>query len=327
MATAYDDSNRAFVQAFLARNVLSFQTAKPLLAAILSVKEGREVLESDVRSEDFEEYLKSAQDALSPLDFNIRTCRHQVTEERQWALVNTTSDALTQLATTYSADEIAFVKLLLDAMFDGVANRGRKEAMCLSAMEAVQISRKGGRKEPEENGNTQATRGKLSMREAEDVLAKLLDEGWLEKSPKNFYSLSPRALMELQAWLVDTYNEPSDEGIEDVGKVKIRLCGACKDIVTVVCLQATDGAYANVFKGLRCSNRDCLLRLHERCVDAYFRKHQRRTCPLCQTQWDGKSYVGEKAITESESYKKGKRRSTNRPAEQVSDEEDGVEET
>lgn len=33
----YDDSNRAFLQAFLARGSLTFKDAKPVLAAIFSV--------------------------------------------------------------------------------------------------------------------------------------------------------------------------------------------------------------------------------------------------------------------------------------------------
>lgn len=45
-------------------------------------------------------------------------------------------------------------------------------------------------------------------------------------------------------------------------------------------------------------------------------------CPVCKTQWDGKSYVGERSITTSESYQKGKRRSNNR---QPSEEQEQVE--
>lgn len=33
----YNDSNRAFLQAFLARSTLTFEEAKPILAAIFSV--------------------------------------------------------------------------------------------------------------------------------------------------------------------------------------------------------------------------------------------------------------------------------------------------
>lgn len=34
----YDDSNRAFLQAFMARSTMTFEEAKPVLAAILSAK-------------------------------------------------------------------------------------------------------------------------------------------------------------------------------------------------------------------------------------------------------------------------------------------------
>ena len=67
----------------------------------------------------------------------------------------------------------------------------------------------------------------------------LVEEGWLEKSQKNFYSLSPRALMELRGWLFETYNDVDDEedneeeGEESVSK-RIKLCFACKEIITTV---------------------------------------------------------------------------------------------
>ena len=228
----YNDSNRAFVQAFFARNTLTVETAKPVLAAIFSEYEGKEVLAGDVTLEDLTSYVSAANTALSPFDFEIRSSFHQRSRERFWALVNTTSDPLTQLATSYTADEILFVKRLLDAMFDGPANKGRKEAMCLSAMEAVQLGRAGNRRETE-NGAAQATRQNLSMKEAEDMLAKLANEGWLEKSKTGFYTLTPRALMELKGWLVDTYNDPGDDE-EEVRRDKIKFCHACKEIITMV---------------------------------------------------------------------------------------------
>ena len=71
---------------------------------------------------------------------------------------------------------------------------------------------------------------------AERVLASLVAEGWFELSKAGFYSLSPRALMELRGWLIETYNEGADEdGSEDEEWVeRIKLCQACKEIVTIV---------------------------------------------------------------------------------------------
>lgn len=227
--SAYNDSNRAFTQAFLARGTLTYESARPMLAAIFTVHEGREILPGDVTEEDLKSYISAANAVLSPLDLEIRSTFHQRSRERMYALVNTSSDALTQMATTHSVEEIAFVKRVLDYMFEGQGNTRRREAMCITATEAVNLSKSaaGGRRETQ-NGNTQGSSQGLSMRDAEGMMGKLVEEGWFEKSAKGFYSLSPRALMELRAWLVESYNDPEED------ENRIKFCQACKEIVTVV---------------------------------------------------------------------------------------------
>lgn len=289
------NSNRAFLQAFLARNTLTYETSKPLLAAIFSASEGQEVLPNDITQDDFASYVSAANTALSPLDLEIRSTFHQVSRDRVYALVNATSDEGIKLATGYSVEEIAFVKRVLDAMFEGGNNSWKREAMCVGSMDALRLNKVTG------GGQTPgAASVGLSMRDAESVMANLVDEGWLEKSTKGFYSLSPRALMELRGWLVDTYNEPEGEGEDEQERegrhVKIKFCSACKEIITV---------------GQRCKDLKCGGRLHDICTQNFFRMQRGVTCPVCKKEWDGEHYVGERAITTSESYLKGKRRSTN----------------
>lgn len=231
--SVYTDANRAFLQAFLARSVLTLDTARPIIAACATYQEKREILPQDITVEDFNDYISNANRRLSPLDLEIRSTFHQQTRERIYALVNTTSDPLTQLATTYTPDEIAFVKKILDFMFEGQNNRGKKEAMCISGIEAIQVGQASNRRhtrEGEENA-TQHAAGVLSGKDVENLLHKLLDEGWLEKSRAGFYSLSPRALMELKGWLVDTYNDEDEDGNK---KEKVKFCQACNEIITVV---------------------------------------------------------------------------------------------
>ena len=73
------------------------------------------------------------------------------------------------------------------------------------------------------------------MGQAEKMMKTLVEEGWLEKSIKGFYSLSPRALMELRGWLWETYNDlDEDEGEEERASKKIKQCFACKEIITTV---------------------------------------------------------------------------------------------
>lgn len=239
--SSYNDSNRAFLQAFLARGTLTYLTSKPILSSILTVHEGREILPNDITEADFRSYVSAANLAISPLDLEVRSTFHQGSRERIYALVNTSSDALTQLATSYSVEEMGFVKRVLDWMFEGPGNTRRVEAMCITGTQAVNLA-KGvagvGRRETQ-NGETQSGGSQgLTMRDAEGMMGKLVEEGWFEKSGKGFYSLTPRALMELRGWLVEAYNDPDQDVDEERRGDRIKFCQACREIVTVVSEEA-----------------------------------------------------------------------------------------
>ncbi|KAI9820308.1 MAG: hypothetical protein M1827_005930 [Pycnora praestabilis] len=293
----YNDSNRAFLQAFLARSVLTLKEAKPILAAIFTVHEGRETLPEDITEADFNSYVAAANHAVSPFDLEIRSTYSQTSVDRTriFALVNTTSDPITQLATTHSADEISFLKRLLDAMFE-TYNTPRREVCAITSMQAVQLHK--GAPATSVSGRistggaeTQGSGGQgLTMIQAEKMMKSLVEEGWFDKSKAGFYNLSARALMELRGWLVETYNE--DEGEE--GERRVKVCFACKEIVTV---------------GQRCSNRDCPCRIHDLCASNFFRVQKAKRCPVCKKDWTGTDYVGERAITTTEKYLQGRRRS------------------
>ena len=143
---------------------------------------------------------------------------------------------MSQIATSYSADEIGFLKRVLDAMFE-TYNTQRREIMAVTSIQAIQLAKPSAenRRETQNGSETQGSVGLgLTMIQSEKMLKSLVDEGWLEKSRKGFYSLSPRALMELRGWLIETYNDDEDE--EEIGNrvLKIKLCYACKEIITTV---------------------------------------------------------------------------------------------
>ncbi|MCJ1281204.1 hypothetical protein MMC26_000522 [Xylographa opegraphella] len=282
----YNNTNRAFLQAFLARSVLTYDEAKPILAAIFSAHEKRETLPEDVTEADFNSYITAANNAISLYDFEIRSSYHQTTRAQVYALVNSTSDPISQLATTHSADEISYLKRLLDAMFE-TYNTPRREIMALTSMDAVRLNRPlaADRRESQNGSATQGIGGQgITGKEAEKMLSTLVDEGWFERSRKGYYSLSPRALMELRGWLMETYNDPGDEDGEEDGPrtLKIKLCYACKEIITT---------------GQRCSKRSCQCRLHDICTQNFFRVQKSTKCPLCKSDWTGNDFVGERAVT------------------------------
>lgn len=218
----------------------------PLITDIRA--EGGTVEPEHITPDDLSSFVEAANSAISPFDLEIRTSRRQDPQETHqnasnttpvlvYALVNTTSDPLTQLATTYSADEIAFVKRVLDYMFD-TNNTRRCEGMVISSMKAVQLHKAGGDRRRTTNLGTQQAEGgaaqNLTMKEAQDMMKLLTEEGWLEVSRKGNFSLSPRGLMELRTWLVSTYN---DEDVNGQTVYRIKNCNACKDIITVVSMR------------------------------------------------------------------------------------------
>ena len=142
-----------------------------------------------------------------------------------------------QLATIHTADEISFVKRLLDAMFE-TFNTMRQEVMAITSMQAMKLAKPPNedRRETQNGSTTQGSSGQgLTLLQAEKMLKALVDGGWFEKSKKGYYSLAPRALMELRGWLFETYNDAgSDDDDGEERTEKIKVCGACKEIITSV---------------------------------------------------------------------------------------------
>ncbi|KAJ5798395.1 uncharacterized protein N7503_007691 [Penicillium pulvis] len=293
MADGYDDSNRAFLQAFMGRSSMTFEEAQPVLAAIFTAQKGEIVDPNDVTQEHLSSYIDAANTAISPFDLEIRSLLHQTPKQadqenndnpptRVYALVNTTSDSLTQLATTYSADEIAFVKRLLDFMFD-TNNTRICEGMVITPMQSLNLRSSAEANRRRSTNATQQTQGgatqSLTLTQAENMMKHLVEEGWLEKSRKDYFSLTPRALMELRGWLISEYNDEMESGRK---MNRIKFCSACKDIITV---------------GQRCEDRDCLGRLHDHCTRSFFRMQRAEKCPVCKKDWPGDKFVGERAVT------------------------------
>lgn len=323
---AYNTSHRAFLQSFLSHSTLTLTTARPILARILSAASSdpnRQTLPYDVTDADLLSYINAVNAAISAYDLEIRSTIPQtgagaISKERIYAIVNTTSDPATQLATTHTPDEIAFVKRVLDAMFDtynAASGTAGKEILALTDMQATQLHRVSARdrasnatqraavdgeadSDDEEGlGSTQRAAGgaaqSISLTQAGAVLKSLVAEGWLahpvEPGARSYYVLSPRALLELKNWLLETYNEPAisgedgEEGEEAVERVK--LCRGCNEIV---------------LSGQRCAERTCGVRLHDRCGAAVMRAQRggQPKCPACAKEWTGRDFVGVRAVKE-----------------------------
>lgn len=311
----FNATHRALLQILLSRGTLTFPEAQPILASLLTAHDSssdsdRTTLPNDIRPADFESYIHTLNAAIAEQDFEIRSAVPLVYAqsggsagvrndagrgERVYALVNTTSDPVTQMATVHKPEEIAFVKRVLDEIFD-TNNTATREVMAVTGMQALAVSRAGGRTS-DINGHVNGdaaggSTGGLTKTQAESMLRNLVEEGWFVKM-KDFYVLSSRALLELRDWLRETYNEPAEEE-DEVPVERIKSCAACREIVTI---------------GQRCQRRSCKARVHEHCLGSYFRTQGgRQKCGVCGEDWTGEHFVGPKAAKAKD------KRSTNGPA-------------
>ena len=323
----YNDGNRAFLQAIMARGTMTLKEGKEVLAEILSVDQGRSnvheqvqmeayshtgrvIKPEDVSNDDFYGYISAAQEAVAPFDYEITTTQHQLTKTRYWAIINSNSDPTTQFATIHTPEELGFIQRMLHAMFE-TYNTKRRDVMAVSSMQALkkEIIKPGNQALAE--GTQVADKG-LTQQEAERCLGVLVSEGWFELSKESYYTLTPRALMELRSWLVSTFNDPDDE--EDGQRIK--NCEACKEIITT---------------GQRCAELECPVRLHDVCQEAYWNSRKNDKCPKCKTPWvQDKHFVGQRVITKTEDYLRGRRKSggvgrSHRAEEEEEEEHIGVE--
>lgn len=188
-------------------------------------QDGRDIQPADITEQDVSTYINVTNAAISPFDLEIRDTLSQHDRTRIFALVNVSSDSITQLATTHSPDEIAFVKRCLDAMFE-TNNTHRSEVLAVKSTDALRLAKAPANQTQDPEATQGAQSQSLTMMQAQRMLQAMVDEGWFEVSKKDFYTLTPRALMELRGWLVETYNDEDDE--------KIKNCSACKAIITMV---------------------------------------------------------------------------------------------
>jgi hypothetical protein len=231
--------------------------------------------------------IQTINSRLEPYNFEIRHTRNQQTKETTYALVNKTSDSMTQLATRFTPNEIAYIRRLLDAMFE-TNNTPTREIMAIKQMDASQLARPRRNRQSQAasmvedgEGQSQAADTGITMGEADLVLDALVDEQFLQLSRAKYYSLAPRALMELHSYLKETYNETTEDE-DDEPTIRIRDCEGCREIVTF---------------GIRCNNRECGVRWHDRCANQYYkgRRADGKKCPKCKTVCGGNVYVGERA--------------------------------
>ncbi|KAE8836825.1 hypothetical protein HRS9122_06980 [Pyrenophora teres f. teres] len=215
---SYTWIHRAFLQAFQTHGILTLDEIKPILAHIVTASSmllsplrsqplltqpptdpNRPWTAADITQPFLTSTLQTINAKLIPLDYEIRWAKDQTPKPTlHYALVNNASDPLTQQATRFSPTEIAYIRRLLDFMFD-TNNTSIREVMAVSELQASNLARPSRRPRQstavaaeEEGGEDQtAPDAGLSLQDAEDVLYRLVTTSFFSKSSKGYYTLAP----------------------------------------------------------------------------------------------------------------------------------------
>ncbi|KAJ7063234.1 Nse1 non-SMC component of SMC5-6 complex-domain-containing protein [Mycena amicta] len=279
MSTHAKDARRVFLQSVLSRGggVLSDK-----LCQTLWDKSKEAVLKVDpelvLPDEAWEDFLKDLNDALNPLDLQFKSMQDETTGRLVFTMINCKEDTVAQLATAYTPGEIVYFKALVEQIM--LAPRESYSISSLAALREVSALK------PKSN---------MSKTQAEVVLSSFVANGWLLRSKRGRYSLSPRSLLELHPYLQSTYEDETQ---------------SC-----VICLQM-------ITKGYACKAPNCTVRIHTHCFTKYTARS--RHCPTCEKDWSNKAEemtpVGEGAVRDGEDGKRRARRV-------VDDSEDEAEES
>ncbi|KAH9981233.1 Nse1 non-SMC component of SMC5-6 complex-domain-containing protein [Lactifluus volemus] len=233
------DVQRLFLQSILSRRVLSADLAKALWKqCIEAVKATDGSLQIDSNGLDgWGEFLASVNRSLDPLDLELSRTRNEVTGKDIYALVNRRDDEIAGIASDYSPLEISYFRALVEQIM--LAPNSSYSISSLAALREV---------------NTLTS--PMTKTQAESVLASFVAKGWLLKSKKGRFSLSPRTLLELQPYLKSTYPE------------EVVDCTICLEILT---------------RGHACPRSNCPVRMHNACYERYRRSSGK--CPACSEDW------------------------------------------
>jgi hypothetical protein len=186
-----NDVPRLFLQAVFSRGFLSEKLALTLWTkSIEAVKAADEALDipNDGSRAAWDDFVAKINNSLDDLDLEFRHLHDEATGRAMYALVNRKGDEIAQMATEYTAQEIAFFKAIVEQII-----LAPNEAYSVSSLAALR--------------EVNALKSNMTKAQAEIVLASFVAKGWLLKSQRGRYSLSTRTLIELYKYLKETFGD------------------------------------------------------------------------------------------------------------------------
>ncbi|GAN05314.1 non-structural maintenance of chromosomes element 1 homolog [Mucor ambiguus] len=190
----FNDSHRLFMQSMLSKKMVTEQEAMDIYAKVCNVT-------SKPADVEFPSFVSVLNKELDKLDYSLRLSRNEQDGVMHVIMVNTNQDTATELATQFTAIEMAFIRELFDLIINA-----DDEDFGVSATTALHL---GGKMTP-----------KLASRDVQTLLDKLVEDGWIGEQKGNYF-LTTRSVAELQDYFKQLYGE------------SILECIFCLDMVTM----------------------------------------------------------------------------------------------
>ncbi|KZV86559.1 hypothetical protein EXIGLDRAFT_223799 [Exidia glandulosa HHB12029] len=274
MGVSQHDATKLFIQGFMARRIMSDRVARLLYkkccAAVTACMPGQEPCPWS--EERFNQLIEAVSTKLNPLDLQVANTIDDQTGRKMWLILNMKGDELAQLATEYSAAEIAFFKQLIEEIVTAP-----NESYSISSIHALKQLKFA------KVGNKTITRA-----QGEVLLSSFVANGWLTKSARGRYMLGTRARMELEQYLLNNFEDLSAD----------QECVICTALVFSGVRCTTTACKARLHK-------HCYENIQRRAET----RNGKLDCPSCRSDWTGKTLrkVGEEAAGANDDQLRGRK--------------------
>ncbi|KAJ1673976.1 hypothetical protein EV182_004209 [Spiromyces aspiralis] len=151
----------------------------------------------------FDSLIQRANSSLHALSLVLRSRKDEQSGDTVWAVVNTKADDISKLATPYAHAEMAYMKKIIELIVTS-----ESDEYSITNFDALNVTK------------ALAEKVKLMQKDAQDLLSRFTDDGWLVQYSNGRFALGSRALLELDTYLRNQYPD------------HIRECHVCHEIVT-----------------------------------------------------------------------------------------------
>ncbi|XP_046894959.1 non-structural maintenance of chromosomes element 1 homolog [Hypomesus transpacificus] len=231
MARPMGDSHRRFLQTLMVDGIIDGPRARALHRHCC------ETHSAHYAHDRLDEFIDVINAQLQPMFMQIRKGMSEEDGLTHYALVNMAETDVTRMSSDYADNELELFRKTMDLIVES-DNGTASSTDVLNSADSLQTK-------------------KLKKKETEHVLARLVQEKWLNEKHGE-YSLSTRCIMEMDTYIRMMYTD------------QVKVCHICHNIA----LQCQT-----------CDNPSCGVKIHNPCVARYFKGRTDPRCPACEDFW------------------------------------------